>query len=247
MRSPTARANAVSNLPYVWDDRDPARIGIMPAGDTGEQVQWIDAPRCFVFHVLNAYDNPDGSLTLDVVRYDEVFARDVRGPGDSVPMLVRWTVNTGRGAINEQVISDHSVEFPRIDPMLSGRRHRYGWFAGVGANGLVITDDVQRSRTDDGFETGPLVKIDTVIGTSQTHHYGWGRVTMEPAFVSRPDAEGEDDGWILSVVHDANTDRAELVVLDAADITAAPIARVHLPHRIPFGFHGNWIDDKEIA
>ncbi|MEU9126201.1 carotenoid oxygenase family protein [Streptomyces sp. NPDC048506] len=237
----------VSNLPYVWDDQHPARVGILPVGGTAEQIRWIEVPRCFVFHVLNAHDNPDGSLTLDVIRYDEVFLRDLHGPGGSVPALVRWTINPATGTVNEHVIGDYSVEFPRINSTLVGRPHRYGWFAGVGAHGLEITDDVERSHTNAGLETGPLVKVDTVTGTSQIHHYGPGRVTMEPAFVPRRNAEGEDDGWILSVVHDANTNLAELVVVDAADINAGPIARVHLPQRIPFGFHGNWIPDTEIV
>ncbi|MFF3564663.1 carotenoid oxygenase family protein [Streptomyces sp. NPDC002574] len=87
------------------------------------------------------------------------------------------------------------------------------------------------------------------VGTGNTglHDYGPCRVTMEPAFVPRPDAVCEDDGWILSVVHDANADRAELVVLEAADLDAAPVARVHPPGRVPFGFHGNWINDNDLT
>jgi carotenoid cleavage dioxygenase len=38
--------------------------------------------------------------------------------------------------------------------------------------------------------------------------------------------------------------RLALVVLAAQDVTAEPIARVHLPTRIPFGFHGSWISDQ---
>ncbi|GAA2554567.1 carotenoid oxygenase family protein [Winogradskya consettensis] len=232
----------VSNLPFTWDEQHAARIGILPIAGKPDQVRWIEAPRSFVFHVLNAFDNPDGSLTMDVVRYDEMFARDVLGPGDATPALARWHVNPALGTVKEELISDHRVEFPRIAPALTGRAHRYGWFAGFSAHGLKITDDVERDPTD-GFGTGPLIKVDTGTGTTVTHDYGPGRVTMEPAFVPRPGAGGEDDGWILSVVHDATVNRAELVVLDAADLTAAPIARVHLPNRIPFGFHGNWVAD----
>ena len=36
---------------------------------------------------------------------------------------------------------------------------------------------------------------------------------------------------------------ADLVVLDARDITGAPVATVHLPARVPAGFHGNWCPD----
>ncbi|MGL5850648.1 MAG: carotenoid oxygenase family protein [Phycicoccus sp.] len=79
-----------------------------------------------------------------------------------------------------------------------------------------------------------------------THDLGPGRATMEPAVVPRQGATAEDDGWVLSVVHDATRDRAKLVMLDAADVAAAPLARVHLPQRVPFGFHGNWVDDAEV-
>ena len=64
---------------------------------------------------------------------------------------------------------------------------------------------------------------------------------MEAVFVpSGPDA-GETDGWLMSVVHDANAGRGELVLLDAADLSAPPVARVLLPTRVPYGFHGNWV------
>jgi carotenoid cleavage dioxygenase len=79
------------------------------------------------------------------------------------------------------------------------------------------------------LEPGPPVKSDSTKGEASTHHFGAGRVAQEPTFAARPDPEAEDDGWILSVVHDATTDRSELVVLDVGDVNAAPIAHVHLP------------------
>ncbi len=238
-----AAPQSVGRFPLRWNDNHPSRVGVLPRGGDAEQIRWFDAPSCYVFHVLNGFDNPDGSLTVDVVRYDTVFRDEFRAPADGLPALARWTIDPARGTVTEQILSEHSVEFPRVDPALTGLPHRYGWFAGVGDGGLRRSADVARFR-DRGFETGPLVKVDTLTGQSTTHDYGTGRVTMEPAFVPRPGAEAEDDGWILSVVHDATTDRGELVVLDAADLGAAPIARVHLPRRVPFGFHGNWVSDE---
>lgn len=249
-RAGTATPGSVDQFPMRWNDRHPSRVGVLPRGGAAEQIRWFDAPLCYVFHVLNAYDNtpddPGGSITLDVVRYDTVFRDELRAPADALPALARWTIDPARGTVTEQIMSDHSIEFPRVDPALVGREHRYGWFAGVGEGGLRLSDDVTRIR-DAGFGTGPLVKVDTATGETTTHDYGTGRVTMEPAFVPRPGATSEDDGWILSVVHDATVDRGELVVLDAGDLTAAPIARVHLPRRVPFGFHGNWISDDELG
>ncbi len=242
----SAAPQSAGRFPLRWNEDHPSRVGVLPRGGNGDQIRWFDAPRCFVFHILNSYDNPDGSITVDVVRYNTVFRDEVRAPADDLPALARWTIDPARGTVTEQIMTDHSVEFPRVDPALTGLPHRYGWFAGVGEGGLLLSGDVNRFR-DRGFETGPLVKVDTTTGDATTHDYGTGRVTMEPAFVPRPGAVAEDDGWILSVVHDATTDRGELVVLDAADLDAAPIARVHLPRRVPFGFHGNWISDDQLA
>jgi carotenoid cleavage dioxygenase-like enzyme len=42
-----------------------------------------------------------------------------------------------------------------------------------------------------------------------------------------------------------------MLIHDAADLRRTPLARVKLPSRVPFGFHGNWADaailDKAIA
>ena len=63
----------------------------------------------------------------------------------------------------------------------------------------------------------------------------------EPVFVPRSKSSGEDDGWLLAVWYDAERNRSEMVVLDAHDFARKPIARVKLQHRVPWGFHGNWV------
>ena len=64
---------------------------------------------------------------------------------------------------------------------------------------------------------------------------------METVFIPREPGAAEDDGWLMSVVHDANSNRGELVVLDASAFGSEPVARVLLPTRVPYGFHGNWV------
>ena len=39
---------------------------------------------------------------------------------------------------------------------------------------------------------------------------------------------------------DRSAETGELLVVDARDFAGEPVARVRLPHRIPYGFHGNW-------
>lgn len=47
----------------------------------------------------------------------------------------------------------------------------------------------------------------------------------------------------MAYLYDGGTDRSDVVILHAQDFTAAPVATIHLPQRVPFGFHGNWVPD----
>jgi carotenoid cleavage dioxygenase len=62
--------------------------------------------------------------------------------------------------------------------------------------------------------------------------------------VPRNPEAAEDDGWILAYVYDQSSDSSEVVILQANDFSAPPVATVHLPRRVPFGFHGNWVADS---
>ena len=80
---------------------------------------------------------------------------------------------------------------------------------------------------------------------SAAHDFGEERIPGEPAFVARHGATREDDGFLLTYVYDQPTDSSEFVVLDATDMAGEALARVPLPQRVPFGFHGSWIPDAE--
>jgi carotenoid cleavage dioxygenase-like enzyme len=220
------RAMSGVNFPYSWNPAHPARVGLLPReGDAG-QVRWVAVEPCYVFHPLNAHDLPDGRVVLDVVRHPRMFASDLLGPNEGAPTLTRWTLDPTTGRAHEQQLDDHAVEFPRHDERLIGRPHRFGYAA-----------------TFDALRHGPAIKYDLARGTTDVHDYGRDRVTLEPVFVPRTPDAAEDDGWILSYVYDGTTGRSDVVILHAQDFTGSPIATVHLPDRVPFGFHGNWVPD----
>lgn len=221
------RAMAGSSFPYAWNPDHPARVGLLPRDGDAGQVAWCEVEPCYVFHVLNAYDDA-GTVVCDVVRHDKVFATDLLGPNEGPSTLARWRIDPVAGRVHEEVLSELSQEFPRHDQRRTGLAHRYGYAAAVGA----------------GVEHGPTLKHDLARGTTEAHHFGAGRVGLEPVFVPRSPDAPEDDGWILSFVYDASTDRSDVVILAAQDFTGDPIAIVHLPARVPFGFHGNWVPDE---
>ena len=69
---------------------------------------------------------------------------------------------------------------------------------------------------------------------------------MEPVFIPRDGSTAEDDGWLLAVVHDDATNASQLRIIDAQRMGDPPVAVVHLPQRVPYGFHGNWVPDSSV-
>jgi carotenoid cleavage dioxygenase len=220
-------------FPYVWDDEYGARIGVLPREGTDADVRWFEIEPCYVFHPLNAYDDGD-CVVLDVIRHPRMFDRDRFGPNEGAPSLWRWTVDLASGTVKEEQLSDRAEEFPRVDERVASRPHRYGYGASLS------------SGADLGFDGSSLLKHDLSTGATEAHDYGAGRSTAEGVFVPRSPDSAEDDGWVMSYVHDASTDRSDLVILDAQDIAGQPVATVHLPARVPVGFHGNWVPDEQV-
>ena len=223
-------AMAGTRFPYVWDDDYGARIGLMPLAGSPADVQWFDIEPCYVFHPLNAHD-VDDTVVIDVIRHPRMFDRSRLGPNDGIPSLWRWTFDRVTGRAKEEQLDDRAVEFPRVDERLVGRPHRYGW-----ATGLAVGAD-----DDVDFPGSSMVRYDEVTGASEEISFGPSRSAGEVVFVPRSGSAAEDDGWYLTLVLDGDTDRSELVVLDASAPSEGPVARVHLPTRVPLGFHGNWV------
>jgi carotenoid cleavage dioxygenase len=111
-----------------------------------------------------------------------------------------------------------------------GLRHRFGYMMATGSLGF----DTFGER---------LFKYDLRSGGSWTHEFGPGRQGGEPVPAAAPGA-GEGEGYLLTFVYDKATDRSDLWILDASSFEKPPVARVHLPFRVPAGFRGSWIPDE---
>ena len=51
----------------------------------------------------------------------------------------------------------------------------------------------------------------------------------------------------MTYIYDEGKNASELVIQEAQDMTAPPLAQIHLPVRVPYGFHGNWVPDDVVA
>ncbi|MEO1056050.1 MAG: carotenoid oxygenase family protein [Actinomycetota bacterium] len=222
-------------MPIRWSDDYPARFGVMPREGTDADVQWFDVDPCYVFHTLNAYDDGD-DVVVHGCRLQEIWRTssdigdpDVAAPEEQMPHMWEWRFNRATGNYTERQLDDRSSEFPRVPDSVVGQQNRYGYTMSTSfLDGTV----------------GEIFKYDMADGGSRTSHvFKKGQVPGEPVFVPAEGATNEDDGYLMTYVHDETTDTSHLTILDASNMAADAIAEVHLPRRIPTGFHGSWVAD----
>ncbi|WP_059016241.1 carotenoid oxygenase family protein [Mycobacterium sp. M26] len=209
------------DMPYRWDDNYGARFGVLRRDDPFAEIRWFEIDPCYVFHVANAYESGD-SIVLQAVRYPELWREN--GGFEASAVLWSWTIDLKSGTVTERQLDDRAVEFPRIDDRLAGLPARYA----------VSVGDAKLVRYD--LETGDAVEH--AFGTASSPG-GPGEAVFVPSSSGPAD---ETNGWYLGYVYDPARDGSDLVILDAADFAADPVARIRLPRRVPYGFHGNWIE-----
>lgn len=219
-----------AGFPYRWNKKHPARIGLLPRTGRAADVRWFDVEPCFVFHTCNAYDLEDGGAVVDVIVHNRMFESEQQHHGPEIGGITfeRWTLDVASGRVKRQVISKAPQEFPRFDERRGSAPYRYAYTAAF-------------DHTD---QPKPLYRHDVTTGKTLSHHFGKNQVPGEAVFVPRKEHGAEDDGWLITYVHDARGQaNSELVILNADDFEGPPQAVVHLPARVPMGFHGNWIAD----
>ncbi|HYC00127.1 MAG TPA: carotenoid oxygenase family protein [Candidatus Limnocylindrales bacterium] len=213
-------------MPYTWSDDYGARVGVMPRGGNASQVRWFEVDPCYVFHPMNAFEEGD-RVVVDVARYPELWRAD-SGRFDTAS-LHRWELDLATGHSRESALDDRAIEFPRVDDRRTGIASRYGY-------AVHNVSSVESSAN-------ALLKYDLVTGSSVQHDFGPGCYPSEGVFAPDPSCKGDDEGWILTFVYDEGRNGSDLVILDARDFARRPVARIALPQRVPFGFHGNWMPE----
>jgi len=166
---------------------------------------------------------------LDVARFSHMWRTSSMDFPN--PYLWRWTIDTKKGTVREEQVDDRPGEFPRVADSRIGQKHRYGYE--MGFPGEAAIDDPMKG-------SGTIYKYDRERGTRIDLDLGRGRTPGEPVFVPADGAKNEDDGYLMTFVHNAATDTSAFVIHDARTMDRSPIASVELP-RIPSGFHGSWV------
>jgi carotenoid cleavage dioxygenase len=224
---------AEGKSPFQFESKIPSYFGILPRHGHSQDIIWLEAPSCYVFHTLNAYEEGDEVILLAC----RMAATNVLGTIDDptleekagIPLLTRWRFNLQDKSVKEETLSPIPCEFPRLNENYLGRKNRYGYAARAQAGAMPLFAGV--------------IKYDFLTDTLEQHDWGSDRYGGEVVFVPNPENTAEDGGWLMTFVYDSQAQSSELVILDAQNLTAPPLARIPLPQRVPYGFHGIWVGE----
>ena len=261
VESPTRRlTDAVGSslpVPYGWTPGADGWIGVVRRGGEGSEVGSTRVDPCLVTHVLGAVDLGAGDLEVYVCRYDApaegplVGTTPVVGPegiglspiGGGLGVLECWRL-TG-GTLLRTQMDERFVEYPRLDPHCEGKAFRYGYCVETRWTGeITSTRGVGAAFAPAGSEVtaAGLLKFDLRRDEVAAWSPGPGRGPSEPVFVRAVDGHEDDEGWLLTVVDDHNRGASDLYVLDASALgRRSAEAVIHLPERLPFRSHGEWV------
>jgi carotenoid cleavage dioxygenase len=205
-------------VPYRWLPGEPTWVAVVPRDGDGTTARWFRLDPCLVTHVLHAHDDGDDgdAVVLYVCCYPV--------PEKGQPVDLEASV-LGSAGIGQSLIGGALCE---------GVPFRYGYCVEV----AVGVPGAERRVDHLG-----LLRFDTARDEVARWSPGSHRTAGEPLFVRSVDGHGDDEGWLLTVVHDATRGASDLYILDASSLSARsrPQAVVHLPVALPFASHGAWV------
>ena len=216
-----------------WEPEKGTRIGVLPRRGKGEDVRWFEAEKFYAVHFFNAWDDGNGKIEVHGPAFDDMpgglqFDNPVQ-TGEPYPRI--WKIDLQAGTLSYEQCDDQSGEFPRVNDDYAGAQTRYHY------NSIARDWEFE-------FNFNGVIKYDLEEGTSQKYTYGDTVKSGEHVFAPNANPESEDDGYLLAYASDADTEKSELMILDAQDVAAGPVARVQFPRRVPIGFHANWLAES---
>ncbi|KAI5331988.1 hypothetical protein L3X38_022115 [Prunus dulcis] len=222
--------------PVIYDKDKMSRFGILKKNaKNADDLVWVDSPDTFCFHLWNAWEEPESDEVVVIgscmTPPDSIF-NECDESLKSVLSEIRLNLKTGestRRAILSE--SEHvNLEAGMVNRNRLGRKTRFAY--------LAIAEPWPKVS---GF-----AKVDVSTGEVKKFIYGDKKYGGEPFFVPNTElGSSEDDGYIMTFVHDEKTWKSELQIVNAVNLKLE--ATVKLPSRVPYGFHGTFIESKDLA
>jgi carotenoid cleavage dioxygenase len=208
---------------YAFDNDLQPMFGVMPRSGTTRDIEWFSVPEGAIAHFMNAYTEQRKVHVDGTVHSGHFFTFFKEAHGRPATQFKpgpfsRLTFDLDTGEVQRRALNNApGGGMPEVDDRFAMLPYRYGYAS---------------SRSG-------LVRYDTHTGGAVEHVTEGG--SQEPVFVPRGPDAAEGDGFLLAVVTRPDN-RADLVILDAMNLEAEPLATVRLPFSQPWLFHGCWLE-----
>jgi len=254
----TEQAVRLSAAGAVWGARTIYDSFQTPKGKTADilLVPRTDAARLIrvplpagleiAFHVINAFDEGE-RVVVDAVTYAGRICFEGAGSeahrtrvgvaryASPSPTPMRFVIDPAKAMIVEQrKLGTLHFEAPEIADDRMGLPYRFAYGPTLGEHADV---------PDPGgyFFFGAIGKLDVQTGAGTVWSAPRGSVVSPPAFVARPGASDEDDGWLMA--YRLADERTSVVILDAKNVAKGPVAEIELGVHLPGVSHTRWAGD----
>ncbi|KAB5514042.1 hypothetical protein DKX38_027948 [Salix brachista] len=154
-----------------------------------------------------------------------------------------WRLNMETGEVKERNLTGtpFAMEFPMINPNFNGVKNKFGYTqtvhdsasasSGMPKFGGLAKLYFEETNNKEWGESEGHIKV-------EHHEFEGNTFCTGAAFVPKEGGREEDDGWIITFVHDEDTNTSKVYIIDTKNFTSEPVAKITLPCRVPYGFHG---------
>jgi len=227
--------------PIRWEpENNDSFIGILKRNDPNAKTKWYKIPTSWVFHNMNAYDDGD-KVVMFVAKFPRIPMFGLDTPNPCPPFteqpnskFAKWTLDLQTGAFEEEIINPNLVEFPLMDPRFLTKKQKHGWYTS-------LVDDVQKYGL-----WNTVCHYDFEKGVEESYYAGKNFYVGEALFTPKHKDSPEGEGYIMTIRYNLMENVSDVLILNAQNVSAGPIATIKVPRRIEYDFHGSIIRDWDI-
>ncbi|XP_044511534.1 carotenoid 9,10(9',10')-cleavage dioxygenase-like [Mangifera indica] len=253
-----------------YENEGRSRIGVIPRYGNANSAKWFEVKRHCSLHPINRFEDGHEVVVRQCRSFQPIllgpncgqdrFEWFTRGftfenlteknpynltqDGFLFTHSYEWRLNMETGEVKERNLSgtDFSIDFPVIDEKYTGLKHKYGFTQVIDSTtssiaGLPKYGGLAKLHLDEPQAPPKPTELVEV----KYHRLAENNFFSGTVFVAKHRACEEDDGWLVSFVHNEETNKTRVHIIDAKKLESGTVAKIALPQKVPYGFHGTFV------
>ncbi|XP_048133966.1 carotenoid 9,10(9',10')-cleavage dioxygenase 1-like [Rhodamnia argentea] len=250
-----------------YDKEGTTRLGVMPRYGDAKSIRWFEVETCCALHILNTFEDGGEVVVRGCRAMTSIlpgpdwgenkfdwYSRGFKLPpkkrengneeeGFLFHCVYEWRLNMETREVKERNLSGthSSMDFPFINGNFTGLKNKFGFAQVLDSAASSSCGQAKYGGLAKLYFDKPQEEDSQQAVKVEYHKFAESSFCSGSVFVAKNgSAEGEDDddGWIATFVHSEASDETQVHIIDAKDFEGGPVAKIRLPQRVPYGFHG---------